>query len=115
MKPPKPKPAKPVKVRRMFADRNFSSEDRLSCLFAKKRGKDVFLTPVFVLPADAASYDAMVEQGMRALCADKFATSMWSYTKPPLRSVWRKQVVITLAAIGITKPATPPGAAKGAV
>lgn len=57
--------------------------------------------PVFVLPADAESYDRMVEQGVQAICGGTSNTHYIACVKCALR------------AIGITRPATKASANDG--
>lgn len=60
---------KSIKARKLWADRVFLRKDseKFSLLLSRKRGKDIFIVPVAVLPTDAASYDMMVDQMQKAM------------------------------------------------
>ncbi len=95
--------AKKIKARKMWAFAHLACyAQRLAALcYCRKT------TPVFVLPADDASVESMVEQMARALFSDTyknylhFNPSLFEAAKEYERNFYKAQARAALAAIGI--------------
>lgn len=90
---------KKVKARKGWA-MNVKALPSRAYVFHKKAG--VFNVAVFILPADAASYDAMVEQGAKAIARQDGLR--WDQYTPESQKLFFDQSRAALAAIGITRP-----------
>lgn len=72
-----------------------------------------FVFRALVLPATREAYDAMVEQGAKALHGQRDLdfgdVHPWERTSEDSKKTWRDDTSVILAAIGITKPASDAG------
>lgn len=63
--------------------------------------------PVFVLPASAEAYDAMLEQGAKALWAQGNPTCSWCSFGKPWHDSYRDKARAVLSSLGINEPNRP--------